>query len=190
MGQEFATSTPFLFFTDHNKELGKLVTEGRRSEFGGFRAFADEKMRELIPDPQAESTFLASKLKLEEREINKGINALYRELIALRLNDPVLRVPDRQLTSPEPLGASAIAVRRWVGTEHRLLIANFGAALSIRVGDVLGLEDVQHGEWTMLISTSEERFGGPGYPAGITGRGPDRIIQVPARTAAILASGA
>ena len=30
MGQEFAASTPFLFFTDHNEELGRLVTKGRR----------------------------------------------------------------------------------------------------------------------------------------------------------------
>ncbi len=68
MGQEFAASTPFLFFTDHPEELGKLVTEGRRREFAGFKAFDDERMRETIPDPQAESTFLASKLDLTERE--------------------------------------------------------------------------------------------------------------------------
>ena len=188
MGQEFAASTPFLFFTDHNEELGKLVTEGRRKEFSGFRAFARESMRASIPDPQAESTFLSSRLKLDERELNAGIYALYRELIALRLADPVLKVSDRQLTSPEPLGVSAIAVRRWLGTNHRLLIANFGAETSVRVGDVLGLEDVQHGEWTLLLSTSEERFGGPGYPAIITESGPKRVIEVPARTAAIFAS--
>ena len=39
MGQEFAASTPFLYFTDHPEELGKLVTAGRRNEFKGFGAF-------------------------------------------------------------------------------------------------------------------------------------------------------
>ena len=39
-GQEWAASTPFLYFTDHNEELGRLVTEGRRKEFAGFAAFA------------------------------------------------------------------------------------------------------------------------------------------------------
>ena len=70
MGQEFAASTPFLFFTDFNPELGRLVTEGRRSEFAAFRAFADPDVRDSIPDPQAEATFLASKLDLDERQTN------------------------------------------------------------------------------------------------------------------------
>ena len=36
MGQEFVASSPFQYFTDHNPELGRLVTEGRRREFAGF----------------------------------------------------------------------------------------------------------------------------------------------------------
>ncbi|HVA93082.1 MAG TPA: malto-oligosyltrehalose trehalohydrolase, partial [Chloroflexota bacterium] len=68
MGQEFAASSPFLYFTDHPPELGKLVTEGRRSEFASFSAFQDPDAREHIPDPQAEQTFLASKLRWPEAE--------------------------------------------------------------------------------------------------------------------------
>ncbi len=79
MGQEFAASTPFLYFTDHPEELGKLVTEGRRKEFSGFGIFHDENLRESIPDPQAESTFLSSKLRLEERQRHEGIYALYTD---------------------------------------------------------------------------------------------------------------
>jgi maltooligosyltrehalose trehalohydrolase len=41
MGQEWAASSPFLYFTDHEPELGSKVTEGRRSEFSAFPAFAD-----------------------------------------------------------------------------------------------------------------------------------------------------
>ena len=29
-GQEFAASSPFLYFADHNPELAKLVAQGRR----------------------------------------------------------------------------------------------------------------------------------------------------------------
>jgi maltooligosyltrehalose trehalohydrolase len=36
MGQEWAATTPFQFFTDHNAELGLMVTAGRREEFGAF----------------------------------------------------------------------------------------------------------------------------------------------------------
>ena len=41
MGQEWAASTPFQFFTDFGPDLGRLVTEGRRREFRSFPEFAD-----------------------------------------------------------------------------------------------------------------------------------------------------
>jgi maltooligosyltrehalose trehalohydrolase len=62
MGQEWAAPEPFLFFTDHNEELGHLVTEGRRKEFSRFSAFADTANHQSIPDPQKIETFRQSKL--------------------------------------------------------------------------------------------------------------------------------
>jgi maltooligosyltrehalose trehalohydrolase len=43
MGQEWASTSPFQFFTDHNTDLGKLVTEGRRKEFSKFSGFYKSK---------------------------------------------------------------------------------------------------------------------------------------------------
>ena len=62
MGQEWAASSPFLYFTDHHPELGALVTEGRRREFRHFTAYTDPNIRTRIPDPQATATFWTSKL--------------------------------------------------------------------------------------------------------------------------------
>ncbi len=62
MGQEWAAPEPFLYFTDHNEELGRLVTEGRREEFSRFSAFADARNHASIPDPQNPETFRKSKL--------------------------------------------------------------------------------------------------------------------------------
>lgn len=62
MGQEWAAPEPFLFFTNHHDELGRLVTEGRRKEFSHFSAFADSANHETIPDPQNGETFRRSKL--------------------------------------------------------------------------------------------------------------------------------
>ena len=42
MGQEWAASTPFPFFSDHHGELGQLVSEGRKKEFEGFSGFKGE----------------------------------------------------------------------------------------------------------------------------------------------------
>ena len=62
MGEEFGATTPFRFFCDFSGELGKAVTQGRRREFARFARFADPAAQSTIPDPNAEETFLASKL--------------------------------------------------------------------------------------------------------------------------------
>jgi len=62
MGEEFAASTPFLFFCDFHGDLAAAVTNGRRSEFARFSKFSSPGIREQIPDPNAEQTFLRSKL--------------------------------------------------------------------------------------------------------------------------------
>ncbi|MFN8392346.1 MAG: malto-oligosyltrehalose trehalohydrolase [Bdellovibrionota bacterium] len=86
MGQEWAVSTPFQFFTDHEPELGRAVTAGRRSEFSAFRAFADPELREQIPDPQDWTTFERCRLNWDElrRQPHQGMVRLYRELLAFR----------------------------------------------------------------------------------------------------------
>jgi maltooligosyltrehalose trehalohydrolase len=127
-GQEFAASTPFLYFTDHHLELGRLVTAGRRREFAHFSAFSDPARRERIPDPQVEATFARSRLDLGERAKQAEIYATYRRLLRLRRDDPVLSHPDRLATRATAVGQDALALHRWAGSEHRLLLVNFGPA--------------------------------------------------------------
>ncbi|SNT22091.1 maltooligosyl trehalose hydrolase [Granulicella rosea] len=62
MGEEYAASTPFLYFADHDDpEMAKLVSAGRKKEFAAF-GWDDNQ----IPDPEAPSTFTNSRLKWEE----------------------------------------------------------------------------------------------------------------------------
>jgi maltooligosyltrehalose trehalohydrolase len=81
MGQEWAASTPFQFFTDHNEELGPSVTAGRKEEFKDFSGFDGE-----VPDPQDPATFERSVLDWDEptRPPHDGVLALYHDLLALR----------------------------------------------------------------------------------------------------------
>ena len=81
MGQEWAASTPFQFFTDHNEELGPDVTEGRKEEFEDFSGFEG-----AVPDPQDPATFERSVLDWDEprRPPHDGVLALYHDLLALR----------------------------------------------------------------------------------------------------------
>ena len=76
MGEEWAASTPFLFFCDFEPELARAVTAGRRREFEAFPQFADAAVRATIPDPAAPTTFEASRLRWEEREAPQHAAAL------------------------------------------------------------------------------------------------------------------
>jgi maltooligosyltrehalose trehalohydrolase len=127
MGQEWAASTPFLYFTDHEPELGEKVREGRRREFAAFPEFADEAARERIPDPQAQATFRASKLRWAEREQPEHLATLelYRAALALRRDDPVLAGSGREELLAQASG-EVLMVQRWRGNERRVLVMNFG----------------------------------------------------------------
>jgi maltooligosyltrehalose trehalohydrolase len=96
MGQEWAASTPFQFFTDLEAELGQLVTQGRRQEFAAFPEFSDPAARTAIPDPQNAATFAASRLHWEERESagHREVLELYRALLGLRRAHAALGATD------------------------------------------------------------------------------------------------
>jgi maltooligosyltrehalose trehalohydrolase len=161
-GQEFATSRPFQFFTDHNAELGALVTEGRRKEFAGFAAFADPVRREKIPDPQADTTFQQSVLDWGERERNAEVYNLYRTLLALRRSDPVLSQQQRLQTRARAVGEHLLALRRWHDTDERLLLANFGqepAALSDDANAALGMSRIPAWRVVWGTGTMQARIG-------------------------------
>jgi maltooligosyltrehalose trehalohydrolase len=86
-GEEWACTSPFQYFVDHEPEMAKLVSEGRRKEFA---AFGWEP--ESIPDPQSPATFERSKLNWKERAQPEQAAMLkwHRDLIALRRSTPCL----------------------------------------------------------------------------------------------------
>ncbi|BBZ69248.1 malto-oligosyltrehalose trehalohydrolase [Mycobacterium paraseoulense] len=91
MGEEYAASTPFQFFSSHPEpELARATAEGRKAEFAEHGWDADE-----IPDPQDPQTFQRSKLKWDEVDSGEHgrVHRLYRDLIALRHGDPDLADP-------------------------------------------------------------------------------------------------
>jgi len=81
MGEEWAASTPFQFFTDHqDPKLAASVGQGRKDEFGG------EEWNEDVPDPQDLNCFLKSKLIWSERTEpdHRCMSGWYSELLRLR----------------------------------------------------------------------------------------------------------
>jgi maltooligosyltrehalose trehalohydrolase len=87
-GEEWATSSPFQYFADHSdRELARLVSEGRKREFSAF-GWAPE----MIPDPESPATYEASKLNWSEMKDPDHAEMLdwYRALIRLRRTTPCL----------------------------------------------------------------------------------------------------
>jgi maltooligosyltrehalose trehalohydrolase len=80
-GEEWAASTPFLYFTDHTDEkLARAVKRGRQREY--------PSLNKKVPDPQAPETFKRSTLIWNEQEADQHKKMLdwYKELIKLRKN--------------------------------------------------------------------------------------------------------
>ncbi len=163
MGQEFAASTRFHYFTDHNEELGRLVTEGRRREFAAtFGTFADLSGQREIPDPQAEQTFFDSKLNFAERRegVGEQIYRLHRELLALRRTDEVVGRCDRDDMTAIAANESLLLVHMRRGGEERLIVANAGVGIDATPAATSVRRDLVSRQWEKVLSTDERRFGG------------------------------
>lgn len=140
MGQEWAATTPFLFFTDHNEELGHAVTAGRRVEFSDFKGFSG-----TVPDPQDPSTFEQSRLLWEEisESPHREMLTMYRDLLERRrgLRGHVLA---------EALSDDLLKVER--GAD--LLMVCFGSNVSADVPD--GFRMIWHSEQSEYVGDMPE----------------------------------
>jgi malto-oligosyltrehalose trehalohydrolase len=127
MGEEQGSVAPFLFFTDHNEELAKLVREGRRREFAGFSQFSDAGTLAQLPDPNAVETFDRS--KPAPNPAHAGLRErLYRELLAVRHAEIVPRLEGAQGVDASAVGPAAV-LARWTMSDgsHLTIACNLGA---------------------------------------------------------------
>ncbi len=161
MGQEWAASTPFLYFTDHEPDLGKKVTHGRRQEFRHFSAFSDPKVRETIPDPQAEETFAVSKLRWEERDLqpHAEILKLYQALLQFRRTEPALQSADPENFSCVAAGDSIVVLeRRKEGAPAVLVICHFQGEHTLDTTS-LDMQSIKAGkEWEIVLTTEDQAY--------------------------------
>lgn len=163
MGQEWAASTPFQFFTDHNRELGKAITQGRRREFQSFAAFRDPKVWETIPDPQATETFQRSKLNWDELNApnHSGTLLLYSELLRLRRTHPAFRGRSRDSYLVLELEHGIIAVLFGHPGEYSLaVVCDLVGGHAPPVMDGARLAPGGGRDWVALLSSNKRRFGG------------------------------
>jgi maltooligosyltrehalose trehalohydrolase len=154
MGQEWAASTPFAFFTDFEPELGRLVVEGRRREFAAFPEFSRPGAAERIPSPQADATFDASRLRWDERLHGSFARslALTRRLLSLRNACPSLQASDAPSCDVEALGTDALAFVRGADACAHLVVARLRGAGAVE-------PRMWHGrKWTKTLDTEDVAF--------------------------------
>ena len=127
MGEEGASSSPFLFFTEHTDELAQAVREGRRREFAKFSQFSDPRHLDKIPDPNAVETFKRSKPAADGAQPPEH-ERLYRHLLALRRDEIIPRIAGARAVDARAVGAAAVTASWRMSDDAVLSIAvNLGA---------------------------------------------------------------
>jgi maltooligosyltrehalose trehalohydrolase len=150
MGEEFADTAPFLFFTSYgDPALARAVAEGRFKEFEELARGGD------FADPQAVDTFERSRITwslLDESEHatpdHNSMLRLYRDLIALRKRWPCLGNGRKDLTRVN-LDEQA----RWLRMD-RGDPSGCQAALLCNFSPDRAAFDFDEGGWQLALSTS------------------------------------
>jgi len=145
MGEEYAETAPFLYFTDHaDPGLATSVREGRRAEFAAFAWLA------APPDPQDPETFRRSTLDHDRapRPHQAAMRAFYRECLRLR---KVLYGTERRRPRAVAIGTTVITVE--AQGRHCLLLATGAQSTSVAVPG---------GPWHVALDADDPQWDGRG----------------------------
>jgi maltooligosyltrehalose trehalohydrolase len=164
-GEEFAASSPFLYFADHEPELAKKVRLGRSTFLAQFPSIASPEVAAKIAPPEDPGTFERCKLDFAERTKHAEAYTFYRELMALRRHDPVFVDARKGGVDGAVLTANAFLVRMFgEGGDDRLILVNLGADTTLARAPEPLLAPPTGRSWQVLLSTEDPRFGGAGTP--------------------------
>jgi maltooligosyltrehalose trehalohydrolase len=182
-GQEFAASSPFLYFADLKGELAELAGRGRAEFLAQFRSIATPEMQDNLPDPADPATFKKSQLDLSERDRNASIYTLHRDLLTLRREDPVFRAQRSRSVDGAVLSSEAFVLRFFAENgDDRLVVVNFGGDLHLNPAPEPLLAPPERCIWGTLWSSEDPRYGGSGTPSLDT----DENWRIPGHAAIVL----
>ncbi|HXM91122.1 MAG TPA: malto-oligosyltrehalose trehalohydrolase, partial [Candidatus Dormibacteraeota bacterium] len=170
MGEEYGETAPFQYFTSHgDRELGEAVRRGRKEEFRAFGWEGD------LPDPQAESTFQASKLNrtLANEEPHRTLQCFYQMLLRLRRDWDVSRLAQISVTQLESAKTSVVIYGRH--SPQLAMLFHFGDANTQMV------PSFTTGTWKKRLDSADLKWLGPGAsaPSVLDAGGNVEIIMPP-----------
>ena len=154
MGQEWAASTPFQFFTDFEPDLGEKIVEGRRAEFRGVPEFSTPEAARRIPNPQADATFEASRLNWDERADPQHATslALHQALLRLRDEHPELHASDDCTCEARAVNEDTVMFTRPGRERSFLVVARLRGAGEVQVNELTCRT------WQPVLETEDPRF--------------------------------
>ena len=163
-GQEFASSSKFLFFADHKPELAREIRKGRFEFLEQWRSLRVPEMQQCLADPAAQETFEECKLDFAEIEAHSEIYALHRDLLRLRREDPVISRQGADGIDGAVLGESAFVIRFFTPDydRDRLLVVNLGRDLDFDPAPEPLLAPPVSMQWVKLWSSDDPVYGGCG----------------------------
>jgi maltooligosyltrehalose trehalohydrolase len=183
-GQEFAASSPFLYFADLPSELAKIARAGRAAFLAQFPSLAGTEAQASLPDPSDRLTFERSKLDLTERTRHAAAHALHANLLRLRRVDPTLGAHASGIDGAV-IGPDAFALRFFGSGDDagdRLLFVNLGRDLRFpSIAEPL-LAPPRGARWRLLWSSEAIQYGGSGMPD----LDPDETWRLPGHAAVVL----
>jgi maltooligosyltrehalose trehalohydrolase len=182
-GQEFAATSPFLYFNDCTPDEAEGVRRGRAKFLAQFPSLAGAQMQANLPDPCDAASFRRSKLDLSERGRHAGTYALHRDLLRLRRDDPVLADHNAVRVHGATLGPDAFLLRFLAASgQTRLLLVNFGCDLRLASVSQPLIAPPEVAHWATLWSSEDPRYGGSGTPDLDTSQG----WRIPGEAAVLL----
>jgi maltooligosyltrehalose trehalohydrolase len=160
MGQEFASSSPFHYFTDHNPKLTQMIFKGRKEFLAQFKSI--NTVQGKVGNPGDPDAFQSSKLNLEERKTHRPIYQLHRDLLKLRREDNVFSLQDRWAIEGAVLGPHAFLLRYKGLGNDKLVMINLGNDLDLTPCPQPLLAPAADCAWQLIWGSEDVRYGGNG----------------------------
>jgi maltooligosyltrehalose trehalohydrolase len=183
-GQEFGSTSPFLYFADHEPPLAEAVKRGRAEFLSQFASLTQPAMQSRLAVPHARETFERSKLDWRESERHDAFVRLHRDLIALRRADDAFARQEPGAVDGAVLAAEAFALRFAAPDplDERLLLVNLGIDLEagsfpeplLAAGDGL--------TWVLAWASEDPEYGGLGASVVVDDDG----WRIPGHSAVVL----
>ena len=162
-GQEFGASSPFMYFSDMSGELGEAIRTGRFKFLAQFPSLATTEIQKQLPNPADPEVFARCKLDFSEREKNRELYDLHRDLIKLRREDERFRKQTLGGVDGAVLGPASFVLRYFdANGADRLLVVNLDKRLPLEPAPEPLLAPPFGFRWETLWTSDSPRYGGPG----------------------------